>query len=187
MHPWLLSTKCLVVTKRLIPKLSGLATLGKQIERIQSFYKWKLPKYTLTFVLVTDRTWVGWRNYTLIQRSQVPFTVTWEILDAGIGDGRRSWRLTATRYDCHLTCLLRIYLTYWLLQSFNRPQYFISYKMLKNILKRNSRKTSMSWTILQRSALIRNDISICLAKVTVIVKRTEGNLDLTRPDITKSP
>ena len=40
---------------------------------------------------------VSWLPLTLTQ-NQLLFSVTWGILDVEMGDGRLSWRLTATRY-----------------------------------------------------------------------------------------
>ena len=45
---------------------------------------------------------VSWLRSTLTQ-TQFLFSVTWVILDVEMGDGHRSWRLTATRYHIKST------------------------------------------------------------------------------------
>ena len=46
----------------------------------------------------TGRVRVSWLRSKLTQ-NQCLFSVTWEILDVEMEDGRQSWRLTATRYS----------------------------------------------------------------------------------------
>ena len=59
----------------------------------------KINNYFLTFSnsTLTDQIRVNWFPF-IWAHSQRQFSVTWEILDVDMEDGRQSWRLTATRY-----------------------------------------------------------------------------------------